>query len=64
VIRLEVTDGVRKLDRRPANADTSAEGLTSIRDRVALSGGTLRIASETNGGTKVTAELLISDEDK
>jgi signal transduction histidine kinase len=64
VIRLEVTDGVRKLDRRPANADTSAEGLTSIRDRVALSGGTLRIASETNGGTKVTAELLISDEGK
>jgi signal transduction histidine kinase len=63
-VRLEVTDGEHKLDRRAANTDTSANGLSTIRDRVALSGGTLRIASEMNGGTKVTAELKITDEDK
>ena len=63
-IRLEVTDGEHKLDRRATNTDNSANGLSNIRDRVALSGGTLRIASEMNGGTKVTAELKIADEDK
>ena len=63
-IRLEVIDGEHKLDRHTPNTDTSASGLRTIRDRVALSGGTLRIASEMNGGTKVTAELKITDEDK
>ena len=63
VIRLEVTEDAHPLDRRRSNADNSVNGLSSIRDRVALSGGLLSIASEQNGGTKVTAELRTSDED-
>jgi signal transduction histidine kinase len=63
-IRLEVTDAARKLDKHAAGTDNSASGLSTIRDRVALSGGTLRIASVINGGTKVTAELKITEEDK
>jgi signal transduction histidine kinase len=63
VIRLEVTEDAHELDRRRKKADNSPNGLFSIRNRVALSGGVLSIASEQNGGTKVTAELHISDED-
>lgn len=62
-IRLEVTEDARELDRRRPKADNSASGLFSMRDRVALSGGVLNIASEQNGRTRVTAELRTSDED-
>jgi signal transduction histidine kinase len=63
VIRLDVTEDARPLDRRQNKSDNSANGLSSIRDRVALSGGLLSIASQQNGGTRVTAELRTSDED-
>jgi signal transduction histidine kinase len=62
-IRLEVTEDAHELDRRRAKADNSFNGLSSMRNRVALSGGVLSIASEQNGGTKVTAELHMNDED-
>jgi signal transduction histidine kinase len=62
-IRLEVTEDAHELDRRRAKADNSFNGLSSMRNRVALSGGVLSIASEQNGGTKVTAELRMGDED-
>ena len=62
-IKLEVTDDAHAMDRRRRKSDNSANGLSSIRDRVALTGGLLSIASELNGGTKVTAELRTSDED-
>jgi signal transduction histidine kinase len=62
-IRLEVNEDAHPLDRRRVKADNSVNGLSSIRDRVALSGGLLSIASEQNGGTKVTAELRTKDED-
>jgi signal transduction histidine kinase len=61
-IRLEVTEDAHELDRRRVKADNSFNGLSSMRNRVALSGGVLSIASVQNGGTKVTAELNMSDE--
>lgn len=62
-IRLDVSEGARRLDRRRSKPDNSVNGLSSIRDRVALSGGLLSIASEQNGGTRVTAELRTGEED-
>lgn len=56
-ICLEVTDDNHGLDRRNPKVDTSGSGLATIRDRVALTGGVMRIATKDNGGTKVTAEL-------
>ncbi len=61
-IRLEVTEDVHELDKRPSRADNS-NALTSIGNRVALSGGTLNIDNIVNGGTKVTAELSMGDVD-
>jgi signal transduction histidine kinase len=62
-IKLEVTEDAHGMDRRRKKSDNSANGLSSIRDRVALSGGLLSIASEQNGATKVTAELRTNNED-
>lgn len=62
-IRLDVTEDAHPLDRRHNKPDNSGNGFSSIRDRVALSGGLLSIASQQNGGTRVTAELRTSDED-
>lgn len=61
-ICLEVKDDSRGLDRGKPMADNSGSGLATIRDRVALTGGVMRIANEENGGTKVTAELRTADE--
>lgn len=63
-IRLEVNEEAHELDRQRQKPDNSVNGLSSIRDRVTLSGGVLSITNEQNGGTKVTAELRISDEDR
>jgi signal transduction histidine kinase len=62
-IRLDVIEDAHELDRRRVKADNSVNGFSSIRDRVALTGGLLSIASQQNGGTKVTAELRTKDED-
>lgn len=61
-ICLEVSDNHHVLDRRDSIADNSGNGLATIRDRVALTGGVMRIASEQDGRTKVTAELRTSDD--
>lgn len=61
-ICLEVTDDSHGLDSGNPKVDNSGGGLATIRDRVALTGGVMRIASEQNGGTKVTAELRTTDE--
>jgi signal transduction histidine kinase len=62
-VRLDVTEDAGPLDRRQNKIDNSGNGLSSIRDRIALSGGLLSIDSRQNGGTIVTAELRTSDED-
>jgi signal transduction histidine kinase len=56
-ICLEISDDSHGLDSRAANDDNSRTGLASIMDRVALSGGVMRIETKRNGGMKVTAEL-------
>jgi signal transduction histidine kinase len=61
-ICLEVLDDSQELDSSAAMADNSRSGLTTIRDRVALTGGVMRIANDRNGSTKVTAELRTTDE--
>jgi signal transduction histidine kinase len=62
-IRLEVTEDAHELDRQWRKADNSVSRLSSIRDRVTLSGGVLNIFSERNGGMRVTAELRTGEED-
>jgi len=59
---LEVIDDSQELDSSGAMADNSLSGLATIRDRVALTGGVMRIANDKNGSTKVTAELRTTDE--
>ena len=61
-IGLEVTDSNEGLDSGDAKVDNSGNGLATIMDRVVLTGGVMRIASEQNGGTTVTAELRTTDE--
>jgi len=61
-ICLEVVDDTQELDSSAVMADNSRSGLATIRDRVALTGGVMRIANDRNGTTKVTAELRPTDE--
>jgi len=61
-ICLEVSDSNHGLDSGEAKIDNSGNGLATIMDRVVLTGGVMRIASEQNGGTTVTAELHTTDE--
>jgi signal transduction histidine kinase len=61
-IGLEVSDSNKGLDSGDPKVDNSGTGLATIMDRVVLTGGVMRIASEQNGGTTVTAELHTTDE--
>ncbi|MEO7502856.1 MAG: histidine kinase [Gemmatimonadaceae bacterium] len=61
-IGLEVSDSNQGLDSGDSKVDNSGNGLATIMDRVVLTGGVMRIASEQNGGTTVTAELRTTDE--
>ena len=56
-ICLEVSNDSQAVDSGSRNADTSDMELSSIRDRVVLTGGVMRIESTANGGMIVTAEL-------
>jgi signal transduction histidine kinase len=56
-ICLEISDDNHGLDSRTAKDDNSGTGLSSIMDRVALSGGVMRIETKGNGGMRVTAKL-------
>jgi signal transduction histidine kinase len=56
-IRIEVSDEGRGFDPKEMDRLTGRSGLASVKDRVLLSGGTMRIDSKPNGGTRVMAEL-------
>jgi signal transduction histidine kinase len=56
-ICLEVSNDSQAVDSARQNVDTSDMELSTIRDRVVLSGGVMRIESTSNGGMIVTAEL-------
>ena len=61
-ICLEVSDDHYRLDSHDAKDDNSSKGLSSIMDRVALSGGVMRIENKRNGGIKVTAEMRAEED--
>jgi two-component system NarL family sensor kinase len=56
-ICLVISDDSHRLDSRAVKDDNSGAGLSAIMDRVALSGGVMRIETKRNGGMRVTAEL-------
>lgn len=56
-IRIEVTDDGCGFDQARAGIPAGGSGLARVRDRVALAGGSMRVDSIPNGGTRVTAEL-------
>ena len=56
-ICLEVSNDSRAVDSVRREADNSDMELSSIRDRVVLSGGVMRIESKSNGAMVVTARL-------
>jgi signal transduction histidine kinase len=63
VVRLEVRDwgrGFRPSGVRGSAGPGEAVGLSSMRDRVALLGGSLQICSEVGLGTSVVAEIPLS----
>jgi two-component system, NarL family, sensor histidine kinase UhpB len=56
-IRIDVSDEGTGFDPRKMDRITGRSGLASVKDRVLLAGGTMRIESKPNGGTRVMAEL-------
>ena len=54
---LVVSDDSHEVDSRALEDDNSTSGLSSIKDRVTLSGGAMRIETRRNGGTRVITEL-------
>jgi signal transduction histidine kinase len=54
---LEVRDDRPLVDTAAVPVDNSTNGLSSIMDRVELSGGVMRIERGPNGGMRVAAEL-------
>ena len=62
-VRLEVKDWGRGFDVRAANGGNGPGervGLSGMRERVALLGGELEIASRPGGGTRISAEVPLS----
>ncbi|HZK78765.1 MAG TPA: histidine kinase [Gemmatimonadaceae bacterium] len=60
-IRIEVTDDGQGFDLDRMNRVVGRSGLASVKDRVVLAGGTMKIDSKPNGGTRVMAELHTSE---
>lgn len=56
-IRLEIYDEGCGFDPRSVRSPALRSALASLKDRVTLAGGIMRIDSVPNGGTRVTAEL-------
>ena len=54
---LVVSDDSHEVDSPAVEGDNSRTGLSSIMDRVTLSGGVMRIETRRNGGTRVVTEL-------
>lgn len=61
-ICLEISDDSHGLDSRAAKDDHLGTGLSSIMNRVALSGGVMRVETKRNGGMRVTVELHASED--
>jgi signal transduction histidine kinase len=61
-VSLEVRDNRRLVDSEAPETDNSTAGLSSIMDRVELSGGVMRIENGRDGGVCVTAELNSTEE--
>ncbi len=56
-IRVQVSDDGRGFDPLSVPTPAVRSALASVKDRVTLAGGILRVDSVPNGGTRVTAEL-------
>lgn len=56
-IQVQVSDDGRGFDPSSVATPAAKSALASVKDRVTLAGGILRIDSVPNGGTRVTAEL-------
>ena len=56
-IQVQVSDDGRGFDPSSVATPAARSALASVKDRVTLAGGILRIDSVPNGGTRVTAEL-------
>ena len=60
-IRIEVADDGKGFDLDRMNRVVGRSGLASVKDRVVLAGGTMKIDSKPNGGTRVMAEIQTSE---
>jgi signal transduction histidine kinase len=56
-IQIQVSDNGCGFDPRAVTSPAMHSALASVKDRVTLSGGILRVDSVPNGGTRVTAEV-------
>ena len=56
-IQIQVTDNGRGFDPQAVASPAMRSAMASVKDRVTLAGGTLRVDSIPNGGTRVTAEV-------
>src|SRR5688500_12228937 len=56
-IQVQVSDDGCGFDQSSVASPATRSALASVKDRVTLAGGILRIDSSPNGGTRVTAEL-------
>ncbi len=57
LVGVEVTDDGRGFDTSLIQSRRSVTGLASVRDRVNLAGGVMKIDSVADGGTRITAEM-------
>jgi signal transduction histidine kinase len=60
-VRIEVSDEGRGFDPGKMDRVSGRSGLASMKDRVLLAGGTMKIDSKPNGGTRVMAELKTAE---
>lgn len=56
-VRIVISDDGQGFDAAKAGVSSSRSGLASVKDRVVLAGGSMKIDSKPNGGTCVMAEL-------
>jgi signal transduction histidine kinase len=63
-IRVEVSEDKIAMDRRPLGDEFVGNGLASIRDRVSLGGGAMRIETGKNGTMMISAEMKIREDDE
>jgi two-component system, NarL family, sensor histidine kinase UhpB len=56
-VRIEISDDGQGFDVGEMNRVVGRSGLASVKDRVILAGGTMKIDSNRNGGTRVMAEI-------